>query len=58
MFQGMEMENFINTQNVQNQNVIACKDAPKCEKYKETLELLRHISFVDCSGHDILMKKC
>ena len=30
-------------------------DAPKCDKCKETLELLRHISFVDCPGHDILM---
>ena len=30
-------------------------DAPKCNKCKETLELLRHISFVDCPGHDILM---
>ena len=31
------------------------EDAPKCDKCKETLELLRHISFVDCPGHDILM---
>ena len=30
-------------------------DAPKCEKCHETLELIRHISFVDCPGHDILM---
>ena len=30
-------------------------DAPKCEKCNETLELIRHISFVDCPGHDILM---
>ena len=30
-------------------------DAPKCDKCNETLELLRHISFVDCPGHDILM---
>ena len=29
-------------------------DAPKCEKCHETLELIRHISFVDCPGHDIL----
>ena len=31
------------------------EDSPKCEKCHETLELLRHISFVDCPGHDILM---
>ena len=31
------------------------EDSPKCEKCNNTLELLRHISFVDCPGHDILM---
>ena len=31
------------------------EDQPKCEKCGERLELLRHISFVDCPGHDILM---
>ena len=31
------------------------EDSPKCDKCGETLELLRHISFVDCPGHDILM---
>ena len=31
------------------------EDKPKCEKCGEYLELLRHISFVDCPGHDILM---
>ena len=30
-------------------------DSPKCDKCGETLELIRHISFVDCPGHDILM---
>lgn len=32
-------------------------DNPKCENANctETLELIRHISFVDCPGHDILM---
>ena len=30
-------------------------DVPKCQKYKEALELIRHISFVDCPGHDILI---
>ena len=30
-------------------------DAPKCAQCGEVLELLRHISFVDCPGHDILM---
>ena len=32
------------------------EDKPKCEKCGEYLELLRHISFVDCPGHDILIK--
>ena len=31
------------------------EDKPKCEKCGEYLELLRHISFVDCPGHDIIM---
>ena len=31
------------------------EDKPKCEKCGETLELIRHVSFVDCPGHDILM---
>lgn len=31
------------------------EDEPKCEKCGSVLELLRHISFVDCPGHDILM---
>ena len=31
------------------------EDKPKCETCGEDLELLRHISFVDCPGHDILM---
>ena len=33
----------------------AKEDKPKCTKCGETLQLLRHISFVDCPGHDILM---
>ena len=34
-----------------------CKkeDDPRCENCGEKLQLLRHISFVDCPGHDILM---
>lgn len=31
------------------------EDQPKCETCGETLELIRHVSFVDCPGHDILM---
>lgn len=31
------------------------EDSPKCEVCGETLQLNRHISFVDCPGHDILM---
>jgi len=33
------------------------EDEPKCENIgcDGTLELKRHISFVDCPGHDILM---
>ena len=31
------------------------EDKPKCDKCGSTLDLLRHISFVDCPGHDILM---
>ena len=28
---------------------------PKCAKCGEEMELIRHISFVDCPGHDVLM---
>ncbi|KAH0793544.1 Eukaryotic translation initiation factor 2 subunit gamma [Histomonas meleagridis] len=28
---------------------------PKCPKCGSTVELIRHISFVDCPGHDVLM---
>ena len=31
------------------------EDNPPCETCGETLTLLRHVSFVDCPGHDILM---
>ena len=31
------------------------EDEVKCDKCGSPLELLRHISFVDCPGHDILM---
>ncbi|MCQ2820014.1 MAG: translation initiation factor IF-2 subunit gamma [archaeon] len=31
------------------------EDNPNCEKCGAKLELLRHVSFVDCPGHDILM---
>ena len=33
----------------------AKEDAPPCDKCGEKLQLIRHISFVDCPGHDILM---
>ncbi len=33
----------------------AKEDESNCEECKKPLELLRHISFVDCPGHDILM---
>lgn len=28
---------------------------PKCQHCGSTLELIRHVSFVDCPGHDVLM---
>lgn len=31
------------------------KDDPACEHCKSKMELQRHVSFVDCPGHDILM---
>lgn len=31
------------------------KDTPNCEDCKVNMKLLRHVSFVDCPGHDILM---
>ena len=31
------------------------EDSFKCSKCKEEVQLVRHISFVDCPGHDILM---
>lgn len=31
------------------------EDTPKCEKCGNKMTLLRHVSFVDCPGHDILM---
>ena len=31
------------------------EDSPKCETCNSIMTLLRHISFVDCPGHDILM---
>lgn len=31
------------------------EDKPKCDKCNQQMELKRHISFVDCPGHDILM---
>ena len=31
------------------------EDNSPCETCGETLTLLRHVSFVDCTGHDILM---
>ena len=33
----------------------AADDNKKCDKCNEKMELLRHISFVDCPGHDFLM---
>ena len=31
------------------------EDSPKCETCNSIMTLLRHVSFVDCPGHDILM---
>ncbi len=31
------------------------EDRPKCENCGTAMKLLRHVSFVDCPGHDILM---
>ena len=31
------------------------EDSPKCEVCSSIMTLLRHVSFVDCPGHDILM---
>lgn len=31
------------------------KDNPNCEDCKVPMKLSRHVSFVDCPGHDILM---
>lgn len=31
------------------------EDNPKCDTCGDTLQLIRHVSFVDCPGHDILM---
>jgi translation initiation factor 2 subunit 3 len=31
------------------------EDAPPCERCGSAMELRRHVSFVDCPGHDILM---
>lgn len=30
-------------------------DNPKCERCNNDLKLIRHVSFVDCPGHDYLM---
>lgn len=30
-------------------------DSKQCSKCKSPLKLIRHVSFVDCPGHDILM---
>ena len=30
-------------------------DGKQCQKCSEKLQLVRHLSFVDCPGHDILM---
>jgi translation initiation factor 2 subunit 3 len=35
--------------------VICGKKLPEGGKCKESMELMRHLSFVDCPGHDILM---
>jgi translation initiation factor 2 subunit 3 len=31
------------------------EDNPKCKTCESTLQLIRHVSFVDCPGHDVLM---
>jgi len=31
------------------------EDNPPCEQCRAPMELVRHVSFVDCPGHDILM---
>eukprot|EP00878_Enallax_costatus_P021659 GHUV01022947.1.p1 GENE.GHUV01022947.1~~GHUV01022947.1.p1 ORF type:complete len:215 (+),score=35.31 GHUV01022947.1:196-840(+) len=31
------------------------EDAPPCEQCSGPMQLIRHVSFVDCPGHDILM---
>jgi translation initiation factor 2 subunit 3 len=31
------------------------EDAPPCERCGAAMNLVRHVSFVDCPGHDILM---
>jgi translation initiation factor 2 subunit 3 len=31
------------------------EDNPECEKCRTTMVLQRHVSFVDCPGHDIFM---
>ena len=31
------------------------EDNPKCKACDSTLQLIRHVSFVDCPGHDVLM---
>lgn len=31
------------------------EDNPKCPTCEEIMNLIRHVSFVDCPGHDILM---
>eukprot|EP01029_Cantina_marsupialis_P002704 TRINITY_DN125752_c0_g1_i1.p1 TRINITY_DN125752_c0_g1~~TRINITY_DN125752_c0_g1_i1.p1 ORF type:complete len:475 (-),score=161.40 TRINITY_DN125752_c0_g1_i1:115-1539(-) len=33
----------------------SCRDDLKCPDCKEPMRLVRHVSFVDCPGHDILM---
>ncbi|GFR50164.1 hypothetical protein Agub_g12329, partial [Astrephomene gubernaculifera] len=33
----------------------AKEDNPPCEMCGQSMELIRHVSFVDCPGHDILM---
>jgi translation initiation factor 2 gamma subunit (eIF-2gamma) len=34
---------------------VAQEDAPPCDMCSGPMQLIRHVSFVDCPGHDILM---
>ena len=54
---GSENDEYKSRKRIKTNKISWTSWAPKCEKCKEILELIRHISFVDCPGHDILMAK-